>query len=189
MKFDAVVIGGGAAGCAAAGRLFDAGMKVCLISAGLTMEDENTDPWKENRALAQRGVTVLRGDRATGAVLEGDRVLSVQTACLDDEPLCARVFVLATGKFFSRGLLSDMQRIYEPVFGADVAYLPGRENWYDPDFSAPQPFWGFGVKTDAQGHASIGGKCIENLYAIGGIVAKGAAEADMDVIVETYAGK
>jgi len=189
MRFDAIVIGGGQAGCEATARLLDAGLKVCLISAGLTMEDENTDPWRENRAMAQRGATVLRGDRAVSAVLEAGKVLSVRTVNLDDEPLEAALFILATGKYFSRGLLSDMEHIYEPVFGADVAYIPGRSHWYDQDFSAPQPFLSFGVKTDERGRVLIGGKSIGNLYATGDILARDAAEADWAQIMSNYAGK
>jgi anaerobic glycerol-3-phosphate dehydrogenase len=189
MKFDAVVIGGGKAGCEAAAHLLDAGLKVCLVSAGLTMDSDGTDPWRENRGLARRGVVVLRGDSAVSALLGDGTVNAVFTECLEDEPLEARLFVLATGKFFSRGLLSDMERIYEPVFGADVDYIPGRENWYNGDFSAAQPFLDFGVKTDAQGRVLIGGKSIVNLYATGDILAKGATEADVVKIAEEYAGK
>ncbi len=189
MKFDAVVIGGGKAGCEAATLLLDAGLKVCLVSAGLTMDVESTDPWVESRAVARKGAVVLRGDTAVSAGIEADRVHSVYTECLEDEPLEARLFILATGKYFSRGLLSDMERIYEPVFGADVDYIPGRENWYDSDFSAAQPFLGFGVKTDAQGRVLIGGKSIKNLYATGDILARGAQAASIEAIASEYAGK
>lgn len=189
MKFDAVVIGGGKAGCEAASLLLDAGLKVCLISAGLTMDAESTDPWAAVRAIARRGAVVLRGDTAVSADLKAETVLSVHTECLEEEPLEARLFILATGKYFSRGLLADMERIYEPVFGADVDYIPGRENWYDSDFSAPQPFLGFGVKTDAQGRVLIGGKTMKNLYATGDILAKGAQAASIEAIASEYAGK
>lgn len=189
MKFDAVVIGGGKAGCEAASHLLDAGLKVCLVSAGLTMDAEGTDPWADNRAVARRGAVVLRGDTAVSADIQADAVLSVRTECLEDEPLEARLFILASGKYFSRGLLSDMERIYEPVFGADVDYIPGRENWYARDFSAPQPFLAFGVKTDAQGRVLLGGKSMKNLYATGDILAKDAPAADIEAIAIEYAGK
>ena len=189
MKFDAVVIGGGAAGCEAASHLLDAGLKVCLVSAGLTMGADSLDPWAAVRTIARRGAVVLRGDTAVSADIKAETVLSVRTECLEDEPLEARLFILATGKYFSRGLRSDMERIYEPVFGADVNYIPGREHWYAPDFCAPQPFLGFGVKTDAQGRVLIGGQSIKNLYATGDILAKGAQAASIEAIASEYAGK
>ena len=78
-------------------------------------------------------------------------------------------YILATGKFFSRGLFSDKEHIWEPVFGADVDYDPDRTKWYEREFDAPQPFMKFGVRTDADGHVSVGGQIIVNLTAVGDI--------------------
>ena len=106
------------------------------------------------------------------------RIAAVRTANLGDEPLAAGLFVLATGKFFSRGLVADMDRVYEPVFGADVDYIPDRTKWYVADFAAPQPFLNFGVRTAPDGRVLFGGIPAENLYAVGRILAKGSAPAD-----------
>ena len=82
----------------------------------------------------------------------------------------ASEFVLATGRFFSRGLIADMEGVREPLFGADVDFPADRSKWFDPDFFAPQPFEGFGVKTDKKGRILKGGKAVENVFAIGKIL-------------------
>ncbi len=169
MRFDAIIIGGGWAGCSAAEPLVEAGKKVCIVSEGLSLSAVKYDsPYARLAALQKRGAVVLRGDRAISGKIEDGRVVEVRTRNLD-EALVAEQYVLATGKFFSRGLLSDKEHIWEPVFGADVVYDPDRRKWYDPDFDAPQPFMKFGVRTDADGKVFVGGHLITNLTAVGDI--------------------
>ena len=189
MKFDAVIIGGGYAGCTAAGILSDAGLKVCVVSEGLSLAVSGSKtPYAAQAELQKHGVTFLRGDRAMGAKIEDGRVKGLETRNLGSGTILeADFYILATGKFFSRGLLSDKEHIWEPVFGADVEYSTDRTTWYDEDFSAPQPFMGFGVKTDASAHVFVGGKALENLYASGDIVAKGCKEANVTKLIEDYA--
>ena len=196
MKFDAVVIGGGRSGCAAAKALLDRGLSVCIVADGLNLGSSPADPYAALNALSSAGATVLRGDRALGAVFASVpacsstllatasgpaspvRIAAVRTANLGDEPLEAGLFVLATGKFFSRGLVADRDRVYEPVFGADVDYIPDRTKWYVADFAAPQPFLNFGVRTAPDGRVLFGGIPAENLFAVGRILAKGSAPAE-----------
>lgn len=191
MRFDAVIIGGGYAGCTAAGILSDAGMKVCVVSEGLSLSVSGSKtPYAAQSALQKRGVTILRGDRAVGAKVEDGRVLGITTRNLGPGTMLeAPFYILATGKFFSRGLLSDKEHIWEPVFGADVEYGAERTSWFDEDFSAPQPFMGFGVKTDSSARVYVGGKVLENLFATGDIVAKGCKEANVTKLIEDYAGR
>lgn len=96
------------------------------------------------------------------------RALAVITA--NGLTLEAEEFVLATGRFFSKGLVADMDTVRESLFGADVDFPADRSEWFDPDFFAPQPFESFGVKTDAKGRILIGGKAVENVYAVGKIL-------------------
>lgn len=175
MRYDAVVIGGGASGCAEALARAARGQKVCLVTAGLTLHSLEPafegKPYKDLRALSGEGVAVLRGDIVNAAVWaeEGKkRVLAVRTA--NGITLEADTFVLATGRFFSRGLMADMDRVFEPVFGADVVFPADRSEWFDPDFFAPQPFENFGVRTDSKGRIIINGKTVENVYAVGKIL-------------------
>ena len=193
MRYDAVVIGGGRSGCAEALARVRRGEKVCLVTAGLTLHAlepySDKKPYGELYSLTKEGVTVLRGDVAS-RVLWGSkgqqlfatlpqphgpdakdcarRALAVITA--NGLTLEAEEFVLATGRFFSKGLVADMDTVRESLFGADVDFPADRSEWFDPDFFAPQPFESFGVKTDAKGRILIGGKAVENVYAVGKIL-------------------
>ena len=175
MRYDAVVIGGGRSGCAEALRRASDGQKVCLVAAGLTLHSLEPElkgkPYAELHALTKAGIAVLRGDTVE-EVLWGatasDHVESVKTA--NGITLEAAEFVLATGRFFSRGLVADMEGVREPLFGADVDFPADRSKWFNPDFFASQPFESFGVKTDKAGRILKGGKPVENVYAVGKIL-------------------
>lgn len=174
MKYDVVVIGGGESGCKAALSAASEGRKVCLITEGLTLKSLQPEfshkPYAMLAALLPAGVAVMRGDKVLGGRWEGMHLAEVFTA--NGVTLQAGEFILATGRFFSGGLAADMDRIYEPVFGADVCALPGRSRWYDPDIRKPQPFESFGVKTTEDGYILIDGKAADNVKAVGKILAK-----------------
>ena len=165
MRFDVVIIGGGLAGMTAATALQKAGKRCALVSEGLSLHDV---PRGEFLAL---GGTLLAGDSVTGGEWEGNTLKCVFTRNLENTRLEADNFILATGKFFSRGLVSTMECIYEPVFGCDVHYEKDRDKWVDSDFFEPQPFESFGVMTDEDGHVSMGGVPAANLFAAGEILA------------------
>lgn len=116
------------------------------------------------------GGTYLMGDHVTGAHLYENTVHSVVTKHLDRHYLEAGSFILATGGFFSKGLITNPFKIYEPIFELDVDYQEDRNTWYDPSFQAHQPYMAFGVRTDEQLRACRGGTPIRNLYAIGSIL-------------------
>ena len=172
MRYDAVVIGGGRSGCAEALRRAAEGQKVCVVSAGLTLhslEPELKDkPYALLHELTKTGIAVLRGDTAESVIWAADKVTAIRTA--NGITLEAGEFVLATGRFFSRGLVADMEGVRESLFGADLDFPADRSKWFDPDFFAPQPFEGFGVKTDKKGRILKGGKAVENVFAIGKIL-------------------
>jgi glycerol-3-phosphate dehydrogenase subunit B len=75
---------------------------------------------------------------------------------------------LATGGFFSRGLLSDREGVREAVFDLDLAEDPGpRGNWSREEFFQDQPFQRFGVKVDSSMRPYLKGKKVQNLRAAG----------------------
>ena len=84
-----------------------------------------------------------------------------------DIPFEADHFVLASGSFFSRGLVATPDRILEPVFGVDTQYVPDRAEWYTLRFFDRQNYQAFGVRTDRTLHALRQGAVIENLYCAG----------------------
>lgn len=164
MKCDVVIIGGGLAGLTAALELQKAGRRCVVVAGGMSLHETPRAEF-----IAAGGV-FLRGDFAKGGEWDGDRLLCVRTRNLGKEPLVAEHFILATGRFFSKGLVSTMDRIFEPVFGCDVRYDKNRSAWVCLDFFGDQPFEDFGVETDASGRAMINGRAAENLYVAGEIL-------------------
>ena len=116
------------------------------------------------------GGTFLAGDQVTGAHVHEGKVHSVVTHNLGNHFLEAANFVLASGAFFSKGLVSNPFEIYEPIFGLDVEQPQERSEWYNADFMKDQPYSGFGVKTDERLRAVKGGEALKNLYVAGSIL-------------------
>ena len=176
MKFDVVVIGGGLAGMTAATALQQGGLKCAVVAEGLSLSGASRE------AYTAAGGTLLAGDRVTGGTIENGRLVSIRTEKLGDVTLEARAFILATGKFFSRGIVADMQKVYEPIFGLDVQYDADRSTWFSPSFAAPQRFLEFGVIAE-DGCAVRDGVRIENLFPAGEVLA-GLSSAASDATAE-----
>ena len=172
MKFDVIIIGGGLAGMTAATELQGSGLKCAVIAEGLSLHGTSR---KEFRAL---GGTLFAGDRVVSGRIEDGRLLSVRTEKLGDVDLEAGSFVLATGKYFSKGIAADMDKVYEPLFGLDVEYDTDRSGWFDASFSAHQRFLDFGLKSEG-GRALKDGKAIINLFPAGEVLA-GISSAQED---------
>lgn len=119
------------------------------------------------------GDTALRGDFRNG------RLKRIYTYNLGEMPLEADTFVMASGSFFSNGIRANMEKIYEPVLGLDVSLHGGRTQWYDKDFYAPQPYEKCGVTTDEALHPSLLGKPVENIYAVGSLLAEADSLSEM----------
>ena len=116
------------------------------------------------------GGTFLMGDEVTSAALHEGVVSSVTTRNLDTARLFADHFILASGGYFSKGLVATPTQVYEPLFGLDIDYPVERKDWYDPNFFAAQPFMDFGVKTDASLHGIKDGGPVKNLFCIGSVL-------------------
>ncbi len=95
---------------------------------------------------------------------------SIGTVNFGDIRLYADNFVLASGSFFSKGLIATPERIYEPVFNIDLEYAQGCDNWFDGNFWNRQNYISFGASTKDGIHACISGNTIPNLYVIGSIL-------------------
>lgn len=164
MKYDVIIIGGGLAGITAGKYLQENGRRTLVVSAGLSLH--KTD----RAAYVAAGGTILPGDSVMGGEFADDKLVCVRTANLGCTVLSADSFILCTGKFFSKGLASTMDTVYETVFGCDVDYEKDSTKWVVKDFDADQPFMSFGVVTDELSRVSIGGRTISNLYAAGEIL-------------------
>ncbi len=119
------------------------------------------------RYFQQLGGVYMLGDTAVRYAAEGDRITALYTADHGDIAFTADDYVLATGSYFSQGLVAEMNGVREPLFGLEVAYAADRGAWYDRDLFAAQPFELFGVKCDEQLRGLRDGRAVENLHVIG----------------------
>lgn len=117
------------------------------------------------------GGTVLNNDSVTGCTIEESKVRGIRTANLEGEELVAENYILATGSLFGKGLVATAEGVYEPIAGLDVVASTLRQEWYSKDLLDAQPFERFGVTTDNLLHPLLGGKPVENLYAVGALLA------------------
>ena len=167
MKFDVIIIGGDRCDAVEGLRYIKEGKSVCLIAEG-----GHLDSPEDRVAFAHAGGTLLLGDSVARVEWAADgSVAAIFTANLGNTPLTAPTYILASGRFFTKGLCSDMDKVWEPVFGADVKFGEDPSKWCSEDFFAPQPFESFGVLTSKDGHVLKGGEPIVNLIACGSIIA------------------
>lgn len=116
------------------------------------------------------GGTYLMGDEVLRAHEHDGVVHSIATKNLDNHYIEADNFILSSGSFFSKGLVSNPFSVYEPIFGLDVEYNEDRNEWYNPAFKEDQPYMHFGVKADENLHAIKDGTPLKNLYVAGSIL-------------------
>jgi glycerol-3-phosphate dehydrogenase subunit B len=79
-------------------------------------------------------------------------------------------FVLATGSFFSKGMIATPEKVYEPVFGLDLVYGAKRADWFDVNFWNRQNYISYGAKVNSTLNPSIDNMTISNLYVIGSLL-------------------
>ena len=169
MKFDVIIIGGDRRDAEAGLYWIIEKKTVCLIAKGGLI---GVSP-EERARFTQAGGTLLCSDAVKKVEWNEDgSVARLFTENLGRTPLEADLYVLASGRFVSGGLKSDMDKVWEPVFGADVEFEADPEKWCSEDFFAPQPFEKFGVRTAAPNLVVKGGKPVKNLIAYGDIIAK-----------------
>lgn len=127
------------------------------------------------RRFESLGGLMMNGDSAVKAHFDGDRVRCIMTRLHNEEEIVADNFVLASGSFFSKGLMSEFDRIFEPVFDADITGVQGfdaedRFTWTDNRFSNPQPYQSAGVVINKHCQVQKGGQFLTNLYAVGNVI-------------------
>lgn len=118
------------------------------------------------------GGQLIQGDRVVSYQLDrSGRIESLSTINHADILFRADDFILATGSFFGRGLVATSENIVEPIFGLDVVAAEAREEWCGEKILGEQPFQRFGVRVDGGLHPLKGGRPVENLYAVGSVLA------------------
>lgn len=117
------------------------------------------------------GGRFLLGDTVTDAVFGQDgKIESIETANFGDIRMYADNFVLATGSFFSKGMIATPEKVYEPVFGIDLTFGDKREDWFDRNFWNRQDYISYGAKVNSSLNPSIDGMKINNLYVAGSLL-------------------
>lgn len=119
------------------------------------------------RRFRALGGEYFLGDAVVSADIAAGHVQRIYTANHGDIPFEADDFVLATGSFFSKGLVATPDRVVEPVFDADTVYEADRSRWYTLRFFDRHDYQAFGVKTDSALRVVKAGSPIENLYCAG----------------------
>lgn len=118
----------------------------------------------------QLGGTYMLGDTVTGGEFKDGKLVSVTTQNHGEVRFEADNFILASGNFFSKGLVSDIDGVYEPVFGLDMDYISERPEWYKRNMFEAQPYMNFGVSTGEDFKTMKNGEIIDNLYAAGAVL-------------------
>lgn len=122
------------------------------------------------RYFMKLGGTYMLGDTVTHGEFEGDRLKYVFTTNHSPEPLSADNYILASGSFFSHGLVATPSAIVEPTFGFDVDAPADRALWFKKDIDSAQPYMAFGVATDGDWHPRRNGVAIGNVQCAGSIL-------------------
>ena len=116
------------------------------------------------------GGVYMLGDTVVSGEFDGAKLKSIKTNNHGDTEFAADNFILASGSFFSKGLTSDIDGVYESIFGLDVDSLDVRSEWYQRNLFEAQPYMSFGVATDKDFRVKKNGEPIENVYAAGSVL-------------------
>ena len=171
--FDCVVLPAvfGLSDSASVKMLFDGlDCKVCLVPTMPPSVPGIRSQMALRRAFERFGGVFMLGDTVVKADITRDKVVKIYTENHGDYGIEAGSYVLATGSYFSKGLVARPDSVAEPVFGCDVDCSANRADWYDVSFFKPQDYMRFGVVTDGGFHAVKDGKAVCNLYAIGSVL-------------------
>lgn len=148
----------------------ESGKTICLLPTfspsvpGIRLQQQLQRVFQQAGGVYMLGDTMLRADQ------ERDRITRIYSYNHGDIPFVGKNVVLATGSYFSQGLIAEPNRVYEPVFGLDVSFPQERELWYDLNFFSKQEYQSFGVKTDPDFRGIYQGHPLDNLYAVGAIL-------------------
>ena len=144
--------------------------KVCLVPTMPPSVPGIRSQMALRRAFERFGGVFMLGDTVVKADITRDKVVKIYTENHGDYGLEADSYVLATGSYFSKGLIARPDSVVEPIFGCDVDCSTNRADWYDVSFFNPQNYMRFGVVTDDRFRAVRNGSVVNNLYVIGSVL-------------------
>ena len=113
---------------------------------GLRLEDLLYD------ALADAGVRVTTGVPVVEYETDADR--RIEHVVVDrngaEIPHRADQYVLATGGLVGKGVRSERERVFEPIFDCHVPHPADRYDWFVDDVFGDQPYARFGLPVDRE---------------------------------------
>ena len=124
------------------------------------------------RYFEKLGGVYMLGDMVMKITIDADKVTQVYTYNHSDIPFVGKNTVLATGDFFSKGLIASRTKVFEPIANLDVDFEPNRQDWYANNFFDDQNYQRFGVKTNKDFKVYKNGSLIDNMYAIGAVLSQ-----------------
>jgi glycerol-3-phosphate dehydrogenase subunit B len=127
------------------------------------------------RRFAELGGEFIAGDRVTGGEIIDGKLDHVHTDNHGTTRIRAGHYVMATGSFFSGGLVSEFNNIREPIFNLRLYRDNERNRWYLPRFldTAGHPFLEYGVTTNGNlNPVTEEGRTVENLFCAGALLAR-----------------
>lgn len=116
------------------------------------------------------GGTYLIGDNVEEGIFENGRLTEIRTNNHGDIKFEADQFILASGSFYSKGIVATHEKLYEPIFGLDINGDSDRSQWFDEKFFNNQAFMNYGVKTDENFRALMNGEPVKNLFVAGSVL-------------------
>jgi glycerol-3-phosphate dehydrogenase subunit B len=122
------------------------------------------------KRFEELGGTYFLGDNVEEGIIENQKLVSIQTNNHGDIKLEADEFILASGSFYSKGIVATRDKLYEPIFGLDIDGDVDSAKWLEEKFFEDQPYMHYGVKTDCKFRALQKGQPIENLYVAGSVL-------------------
>jgi len=127
------------------------------------------------KGLCRKGVGRITQSRVMSVQKSGEGFLLRVGREAQEWEIQARGVVLATGRFWGRGLVAGRERIREPLLDLPVTQPTGREEWHRSDFLDPRghPVNRAGIETDDlfRPLGRTGRPAFDRLFAAGSILA------------------
>lgn len=98
------------------------------------------------------------------------KIAGVLTQNIQDSPIQANNYILASGRFFNRGLTAHRSKISETIFDLDIEQKSARSEWAKAQFFDSHPLMKAGVHTNDDFHPYQAQQLVSNLYCIGGVL-------------------
>lgn len=112
---------------------------------GLRLEDRLYEYLHEIGVRVSTGNPIVDVEQANGEV---DRVVGDHTG--REVPYKAQQYILATGGLVGKGIDSDREGVYEPVFDCHVPHPADRYDWFEDGAFDDHEFARFGVPVDTE---------------------------------------